>query len=155
MKLARGGFDLGRFALSSIAAVAVVALLTTAVAFAAPPTKTHPPVDHPTAGATIHDEGDPAEAETSQEPEADDGQGACSALNGNAPQVIGELVANWPTKHDKGDKTKDIPAGLQKVAERLQACQQSSANVGASPKPVVPDDKNSKPGKKPGKSKDR
>jgi hypothetical protein len=150
------GTALSRFILSPISAVAVLALLTTAVVFAAPPAKTHPTVDAPSASAGVDKDTETPEAEDSQEPAASLNPGACNALNGNAPQVIAELVANWPIKHDKGDKTKDVPAGLQKVADRLLACQSAAPEAGASPSPSVTGDKGdkTKAGKKTGKSKD-
>jgi cytoskeletal protein RodZ len=159
VKLTRGT-GLGRFILSPIFAVAVLALLTTAVVFAAPPAKTHPTVDAPSASAGVDKDTETPEAEDSQgaegsqEPAASLNPGACNALNGNAPQVIAELVANWPIKHDKGDKTKDVPAGLQKVADRLLACQSAAPEPGASPSVTGDKSDKTKTGKKTGKSKD-
>jgi len=144
MRLTRTGTGLGKYVFSPAAVVALLVLLSTAVVLAAPPTKTHPPKDQPSASVQV-DEDETAEAEESEdakEPGASYGPGACNALHGNAYQVISDLVANWPTKHDKGDKTKDVPPGLQKVLDRLLECQGAGDDPDAS---VGPEDSDSSP----------
>jgi hypothetical protein len=167
MRLTRTGAGLGKYAFSPAAVVALLVLLSTAVVLAAPPTKTHPPKDQPSASVHVDEDETPdaEESEDAEEPGASYSPGACNALHGNAPQVISDLVANWPTKHDKGDKTKDVPSGLQKVADRLLGCQEaggdSDASVGpedadSSPSPIVAGDEKTKPkdGKKAAHGKD-
>jgi uncharacterized membrane protein YdfJ with MMPL/SSD domain len=141
MRLTRTGTGLGKYVFSPAAVVALLVLLSTAVVLAAPPTKAHPPKDQPSASVQV-DEDETAEAEESEdadEPEAGNSPGACNALHGNAYQVISDLVANWPTKHDKGDKTKDVPPGLQKVLDRLLECQAAGDDPDASVGPEDPD----------------
>ena len=133
MKLTRSGSGLGRFILSPVAVIAMLALLTTTVALAAPQAN-HPPKDHPTASAHA-DESESPEAFDSDAPKASHSPGACNALNGNAPEVIAELVANWPTKHAKGGVPKDVPAGLQKVADRLASCPPLAGTPDENPAP--------------------
>jgi hypothetical protein len=170
VKLIRPGVGLGRFILSPLAVIAMLALLATAVALAAPPDKTHPPKDQPSASVPA-DESEAPEVDESEAPDADGNPGACNAQNGNAPQVIADLVSNWPTKHDKGDKTKNVPPGLQKVSDRLASCPplegkppkdkdaspepDASASVAPSdePAPSADVDATTKPGKKSGHSK--
>jgi hypothetical protein len=137
VKLVRVGPGLGKYVFSPAAVVALLVLLSTAVVLAAPPTKTHPPKDQPSASVQV-DEDESPEAEESDEADASNSPGACNALHGNAYQVISDLVANWPTKHDKGDKTKDVPSGLQKVLDRLLECQ-GGADPGANAGPEDPD----------------
>ncbi len=119
MKLTTGT-GLSRFILSPVAVVAMLALLTTAVAFAATPASPHGPKNGPSVAAT-------APSDASANPSASEYvkargthfEGACNALHGNGPKVIAQLVANWPTKHPG----KDVPPGLKKVADRVAECQ--------------------------------
>jgi hypothetical protein len=123
VKLPTIGAGLGRYALSPVALIATLALLTTAVAFAAAPAVSHGPKSpHPSATgtATASEASETPEAEI----EADASPGACNALHGNAANVIPQLVANYASKHPG----KKVPPGLKKVADRLTGCQAAAGS---------------------------